>query len=82
MLPGEKKFQAKMKVQDIRKNDIIVCYDKLGMLTAPRAYWMFKAMGHEDVHIMNGPFEKWVEENWPLATIKREAFFSTRKRET
>jgi 3-mercaptopyruvate sulfurtransferase SseA len=34
-----------MKHIDVRVNDYIVCYDKSGMLSSPRAYWMFKVFG-------------------------------------
>jgi thiosulfate/3-mercaptopyruvate sulfurtransferase len=48
-----------MKKLDVRKSDTIVVYDKSGMLSAPRAFWMLKSFGASDVRILNGTFSKW-----------------------
>ena len=52
-----------MKAVNVSKNDIIVIYDKIGMISAPRAYWLFKTFGLENVMILNGTFSKWLSEN-------------------
>jgi thiosulfate/3-mercaptopyruvate sulfurtransferase len=54
-----------MKSLDVRITDTIVCYDKIGMLSAPRAFWMFKTFGATNVYILNGTFSKWKKENRP-----------------
>jgi thiosulfate/3-mercaptopyruvate sulfurtransferase len=51
-----------MQLLNVRKNDIIVVYDKIGMVSAPRAFWMLKAFGIENVAILNGSFNKWIAE--------------------
>lgn len=51
-----------MKAVNVSKNDIIVIYDKIGMISAPRAYWLFKTFGLENVMILNGAFSKWLAE--------------------
>lgn len=43
-----------MKQWDIRINDQIVVFDKIGMMSAPRAYWMLKNFGARNVSILNG----------------------------
>ena len=64
MMPFEDHFVAKMKDLDIRSNDKIVVYDKMGMASSPRAFWMFKNYG-VDVLILNGTFAKWENEKLP-----------------
>jgi thiosulfate/3-mercaptopyruvate sulfurtransferase len=61
MMPNEDHFVAKMKDLDIRSSDYIVVYDKINMMSAPRALWMFKNFG-VDVLILNGTFSKWESE--------------------
>jgi 3-mercaptopyruvate sulfurtransferase SseA len=51
-----------MKLINVRKSDIIVVYDKIGKVSAPRAFWMFKTFGIQNVAILNGSFTKWVSE--------------------
>jgi thiosulfate/3-mercaptopyruvate sulfurtransferase len=66
MLPPLDKFIDKMMELDVRPNDLIVCYDKCGMLSAPRAQWMLKTFGAKNVFILNGTFSKWKEEGRPI----------------
>ena len=65
MLPPQDMFIFIMKSLDVRITDTIVCYDKIGMLSAPRAHWMFKVFGAPNVYILNGTFSKWKAENRP-----------------
>lgn len=51
-----------MKKLDVRKNDTVVVYDKVGMLSSPRAFWLLKLFGLPNVHLLNGTFAKWETE--------------------
>lgn len=51
-----------MKEINVRKSDIIVVYDKIGKVSAPRAFWMLKTFGIQNVAILNGSFSKWISE--------------------
>jgi len=55
-------FKEQMKAINVRKIDYIVVYDKIGKVSAPRAYWILKNFGLEKVAILNGSFSKWVAE--------------------
>jgi thiosulfate/3-mercaptopyruvate sulfurtransferase len=52
-----------MQALDVRKNDQIVVYDKIGKVSAPRAYWILKTFGLDNVALLNGSFSKWIAEN-------------------
>jgi thiosulfate/3-mercaptopyruvate sulfurtransferase len=65
MIPTEEEFIKHMKAMDIRKNDHIVCYDRAGMFSAPRAWFAFKVFGCPNVYVLNGGFPKWIQENLP-----------------
>lgn len=62
MLPSNDHFIKLMKEMDVRKNDIIVVYDKYRNISAPRNYWMLKTFGAPNVLILNGTFSKWEKE--------------------
>lgn len=55
-----------MQAINVRKSDNIVVYDKIGKISAPRAYWILKTFGLQNVAILNGSFSKWVAENRPV----------------
>ena len=67
MLPTAEHFGKHMAMLDVRKSDKVVCYD-----TSPRnvfgfrTAWMFHAMGHPDVQVLDGGFEKWLKEGLPV----------------
>lgn len=55
-----------MKNLDIRKNDFIICYDRLGIFSSARVWYTFKLFGVENVAVLNGGFVKWQKENLPI----------------
>ncbi len=66
MLPSTVKFASRMKKMGVGDGMRIVVYDTLGMFSAPRAWWTFRAMGHEDVAVLNGGLKKWKAEGREL----------------
>mmetsp|Transcript_18700 Transcript_18700/g.28649 ORF Transcript_18700/g.28649 Transcript_18700/m.28649 type:complete len:228 (-) Transcript_18700:8-691(-) len=67
MIPDEKFFIDTMKRLDIKLSDTVICYDAGGMqLFGYRAAWMFNAMGHQNVRVLDGGFQKWVAEAKPV----------------
>jgi len=61
-LPKINKFIEKIERLGITKDSSIVVYDE-EIVTAARAFWMFKYMGHEDVKILDGGYPAWIKEN-------------------
>jgi thiosulfate/3-mercaptopyruvate sulfurtransferase len=59
MLPPPDQFAAAMRALGIASSDRIVVYDGTGIFSAPRAWWMLRAMGHDQVYVLNGGFPKW-----------------------
>jgi thiosulfate/3-mercaptopyruvate sulfurtransferase len=53
----------------INADSKIVIYDNQGLLSAPRAWWMFKAMGHEQVCVLDGGLPGWQALDYPLACV-------------
>ncbi|MCS5421355.1 sulfurtransferase [Psychrilyobacter sp. S5] len=60
-LPEMGEFIEKIERLGITKDSSIVVYDE-EMVTAARAFWMFKYIGHEDIKILDGGYAQWVKE--------------------
>lgn len=59
MLPEPEKFASRVKKLGLGDGNRIVVYDGVGLFSAARVWWMFRAMGHEDVSVLDGGFPKW-----------------------
>lgn len=66
MLPSTVKFASRMKKMGIGDGARIVVYDTTGIFSAARVWWTFRAMGHQDVAVLNGGLKKWKAEGRPL----------------
>jgi thiosulfate/3-mercaptopyruvate sulfurtransferase len=66
MMPTEDGFNASAQKLGLHKDDLIVVYDNSGTLASPRAWWMFKAMGHGNVRVLNGGLPAWVAAGLPV----------------
>ncbi|WP_019934570.1 3-mercaptopyruvate sulfurtransferase [Oceanimonas smirnovii] len=66
MLPDEKLFSKEVSALGISNHHIVVIYDSLGLFAAPRAWWMFRAMGHHKVAVLNGGLPAWQQAGLPL----------------
>lgn len=66
MLPSTIKFASRMKKMGIGDGMKVVVYDTLGLFSAARVWWTFRAMGHEDVAVLDGGLKKWKAEGRDL----------------
>lgn len=66
MLPSPEKFSSRMRKMGIGDGQRIVVYDRHGMFSAPRVWWMFRVMGADEVSVLNGGLPKWKHEERPL----------------
>jgi thiosulfate/3-mercaptopyruvate sulfurtransferase len=60
LLPPEK-FQEKVRALGIHQNSVILIYDAIGIYSAPRAWWNFKLMGHQNVLVLDGGLPAWIQ---------------------
>ncbi|AWV99138.1 sulfurtransferase [Arcticibacterium luteifluviistationis] len=70
MMPTEEYFIAAAQNIGINKDSIIVVYDQVGTYGSARAWWMFRAMGHEHVYVLSGGYPAWKEAGFE--TVKAE----------
>ena len=66
MLPAPAQFSGMVSDLGVSETSTIVVYDELGLFSASRVWWTFKAMGASDVRILEGGGPKWRAENRPL----------------
>ncbi|MCP1200561.1 3-mercaptopyruvate sulfurtransferase [Notoacmeibacter sp. MSK16QG-6] len=66
MLPPADQFETAARQLGISQRSKIVIYDGAGIFAAPRAWWMFKAMGHDAVAVLNGGLPAWEQAGRPL----------------
>lgn len=66
MLPSTVKFSSRMTEMGVGDGTRVVVYDSSGILSAPRAWWMLRVMGHQDVAVLNGGLPKWRAEMRPV----------------
>ncbi|MEM6812964.1 MAG: rhodanese-like domain-containing protein [Bacteroidota bacterium] len=75
MLAPSDEFQEKARNLGVYKNSHLIIYDNLGIYSSPRAWWMFKAMGHDNVSVLNGGLPEWIEKRYPVEKkMEREIF--------
>lgn len=67
MLPDAPGFAASVSALGISSGDAIVAYDGSGAnMSAPRAWWMFRAFGHARVTVLDGGLDRWRAEGRPV----------------
>jgi thiosulfate/3-mercaptopyruvate sulfurtransferase len=67
MLAPPEAFAEAVGDLGISDGDRIVVYDHAGLLSAGRVWWNFRAMGHEEVFVLDGGLPRWIAEGRPLA---------------
>ena len=69
MLPAPEHFAAYVETLGVSSGDTVVVYDASGAnLSAARAWWMFRTMGHEEVAVLDGGLQAWMRASAPVAS--------------
>lgn len=64
-LVSQKTFTNGIQELGINQDSIIILYDRWGIYSSPRAWWMFKVMGFDQVYILEGGIPAWKEQHLP-----------------
>jgi thiosulfate/3-mercaptopyruvate sulfurtransferase len=62
MLPAPADFSSAVAALGAANSSTVVVYDQRGIFSSPRAWWMFRVFGHENVFILDGGLPRWVSE--------------------
>jgi len=57
--PTVEQFETACNQYGISNSDHIIIYDKHGVYSSPRLWWLFKQMGHKSVQVLNGGQPQW-----------------------
>lgn len=68
MLPTADAFAEAVGALGISSNDEVVVYDQLGIWSAPRVWWTFRTMGHDQVRVLDGGLPLWLAQGRPVET--------------
>jgi thiosulfate/3-mercaptopyruvate sulfurtransferase len=66
MMPTADEFSAAVGALGIGNGEAVVVYDHSGIFSAPRVWWMLKAMGFDAVKVLDGGLPKWKAEGRAL----------------
>lgn len=58
----EAKVQDALNASGLTPDMTAVIYDDLGMMNSARLFWTLEYVGHEDVRVLNGGWNAWVDE--------------------
>lgn len=79
MMPSPEVFTEKAQQLGINQDSAIVAYDRVGLYSSPRAWCMFRAMGHDQVAVLDGGLPAWIEAGYEtvptLSTPSRRGDF-------
>ncbi|HWA04027.1 MAG TPA: 3-mercaptopyruvate sulfurtransferase [Rhizomicrobium sp.] len=74
MLAPGVKFASRMRKLGLGDGNLIVVYDGAGIYSSPRAWWMLRTMGHEDVAVLDGGLPKWRAEGRVLEDMAAPSY--------
>ncbi|HEX7000845.1 MAG TPA: sulfurtransferase [Trueperaceae bacterium] len=63
---AEGKVVAALRSIGLRSDHTVVTYDDMGMMNAARLFWTLEYLGHDDVCVLNGGWNAWVESGGPV----------------
>ena len=68
MLPDAELFTTELRRLGVNSDSAIVVYDSLGIVSAPRAWWMLHAMGHRHCAVLDGGLPAWRQAGHEVST--------------
>lgn len=66
-LPDAERFAAAMRAAGVRRYDPVVVYDQSDGSAAARAWWLLRYHGHDDVRLLDGGYQAWLDAGEPVS---------------
>ena len=60
-MPSAALFEQEVRSLGLSKESLVVVYDDVGVYASPRGWWMLKAMGHDNVAVLDGGLRAWID---------------------
>jgi thiosulfate/3-mercaptopyruvate sulfurtransferase len=83
MLPDPILFSSRVRKLGLGDGNRLVIYDNNNFFASARVWWMFRAMGHKDVKVLDGGLKAWTDnggETEDLPPVSVERHYTARKR--
>jgi thiosulfate/3-mercaptopyruvate sulfurtransferase len=68
MLPTAENFSRSMSALGVSDNMTIVVYEQQDVFSAPRAWWMLRTFGAQNVYILDGGLRAWTDAGLPTVS--------------
>ncbi len=81
MMPPPEKFSSRARKMGMGDGNRIVIYDRGNFMASARVWWMFRAMGHSDIRVLDGGWNAWVKADGPvedLPPLQKDRHFTVR----
>ena len=69
MMPNAELFTRELQLLGLKQDSVVVVYDTMGMFSSPRAWWMLRAMGCDNVALLDGGLVAWDEAEYPIESL-------------
>lgn len=73
MMPTAQRFTELAQQLGLNNESVIVVYDNSGTFASPRAWWMFRSMGHKQVYVLDGGLSAWKTAGFELVQSYQDA---------
>jgi len=65
-VPSVSAFEESVQKLGVNNDHMIIAYDRLGLMSAARVWWLFRYFGHNEVAVLDGGLPKWLDEGRPV----------------
>lgn len=66
MVPDAETFRRAAEALGVTDDSTVVCYDSYGLMSAARAWWMFRLFGFDRVSVLDGGLKHWKACGYPV----------------
>lgn len=63
-MPKPEIFAEQARALGINSDSVIVIYDASGVYSSPRAWWLFRSIGHQEVFVLDGGLGAWEQQGF------------------
>ncbi|TDD98694.1 sulfurtransferase [Flavobacterium cellulosilyticum] len=72
--PSEEQFTTECQKLGVNNDSFIVVYDTTGIYSSPRVWFMFNAMGHTNIAVLDGGLPEWIKQGYPTEKPKETTY--------
>ncbi|MEE9334326.1 MAG: 3-mercaptopyruvate sulfurtransferase [Granulosicoccaceae bacterium] len=65
-VPSATTFEQSVRALGVNSDHTVVAYDRYGLMSAARVWWLFRYFGHDNVVVLDGGLPKWLAERRPV----------------